>query len=55
MSCFKCGSHYVIIRKYEMKELAKGSPSRGKKMQWVTVKVKQEICKDCGSAEMTYT
>lgn len=54
MACFKCGSTYLIKRIYTFKELAPGSPSRGKKVKWVPVESTQIICKDCGSCEATY-
>lgn len=55
MACFKCGSINQGIRYYTMKELKKGSPSRGKNKEYVEVKVKHTFCKDCQSATMEYS
>lgn len=54
MPCFKCGSKYLHISKTKIRELAKGSPTRGKKVKWVSVECTKVQCLDCQSAEMTY-
>ena len=54
MSCFKCGSNYTSIRFYRIRELAKGSPSKGKNKKYVEIEVKEVLCKDCSSKEMSY-
>lgn len=55
MPCFKCESKYISIRYYKMRELAKGSPSKGKNKKYVEIEVKEVFCKDCNSKEMSYT
>lgn len=54
MACFKCGSNYMASRTYTMRELAKGSPSKGKNKKYVEVEVKEVYCRDCQSKELTY-
>lgn len=54
MACFSCGSKYVNITHHKMKELAKGSPTRGKKVVWVDREYKQLTCMDCKSGEIIY-
>ena len=55
MSCFKCGSDLQALYKYQIQELAKGSPTRGKNVKWVTVKVTELKCNECQSSMMTYS
>lgn len=40
--------------RYVIRELAKGSPTRGKNVQYVEVLVKEVFCKDCQSKELVY-
>lgn len=55
MLCFKCEGNHLVIRKYTLLELKKGSPTRGKNKEFITVKVKHIHCKDCQSSEMEYS
>ena len=36
------------------RELAKGSPKRGKNKKWIEVQVREVKCKDCQTTELTY-
>lgn len=54
MSCSSCKSNYVNISKYEIKEVASGSPSRGKNMIFDTFSVKHIRCLDCQTQEAFY-
>lgn len=55
MACFKCNSTYLCHRRYEIKELKKGSPTRGKNKEYVTIKVKEIKCKDCQATSLEYS
>lgn len=55
MACFKCGSKYTALRLYEIRELKKGSPTRGKNKEYITIKVKEEKCSECQSSAMEYS
>jgi len=55
MKCFSCSSPQVNLRYYSMQELKKGSPTRGKNKEYVTVKVKHATCKVCQAQSAEYS
>lgn len=54
MKCFKCDSKYLSINSKRIRELAKGSPSKGKNKKFVEIKVTEVSCRSCLSTEFKY-
>lgn len=54
MACFKCGSKYTSIFTKVIRELAKGSPTKGKNKKYIETKVTEVFCRDCHSTEFKY-
>jgi hypothetical protein len=54
MKCSKCNDTTMSVRYYTRRELAKGSPSRGKNRKWNEVKIKELRCSNCQTVELTY-
>lgn len=54
MKCYRCDSTHTGSWSHVIRELAKGSPTRGKNMKFVETKVTEVFCRDCHSKSFTY-
>ncbi|WHS68325.1 hypothetical protein [Salmonella phage PKM.Hi.22.6] len=55
MRCPTCSGIELNISYTKIRELKKGSPSRGKNKQYVEITVKKTRCNECQSTEMEYS
>ncbi|EFV9058482.1 hypothetical protein GE321_00610 [Shigella sonnei] len=54
MKCFKCESTLLHLDSKVIRELAKGSPTKGKNKKFVEIKVIGIHCSECKSCSFLY-